>query len=342
MKRLILIVMFWVLVIPAGAQEVPADTALAACTMEEAQQSVQWMEDNGMFDQLEGLQAIEVSPDADASQLYAMAVILNINWQTGSANLVQCHAAQALRLAYSEYLSDLVTRSGLVFLARTTEQQGGDPTLAEDFLFQAQETAWIRWSLYELATFQLRLIAGEDAAEVFEEESAAAATESPPETWYITANANGRACPETSCEILVSFTRGQNVLVVGEASGQNVQGSTVWKIVRYPTGDVYVHSTLLSQTAQSSAPAQPTVRPAAAATQAPVSQPTEPISLPATFTPLPPPPPTPVPQGATCPGFEFTCSQLTCEQAYACLAAGKSSLDRDSDGVPCESICPGG
>lgn len=38
-----------------------------------------------------------------------------------------------------------------------------------------------------------------------------------------------------------------------------------------------------------------------------------------------------------------TCSQMSsCSQAYQCLRAGHSSLDRDGDGVPCESICPGG
>lgn len=43
-----------------------------------------------------------------------------------------------------------------------------------------------------------------------------------------------------------------------------------------------------------------------------------------------------------CPGLNYKCSQLTCDQAYACLAAGNRSLDRDRDGVPCENICPGG
>ncbi|MCZ7545009.1 MAG: excalibur calcium-binding domain-containing protein [Anaerolineae bacterium] len=32
----------------------------------------------------------------------------------------------------------------------------------------------------------------------------------------------------------------------------------------------------------------------------------------------------------------------SCEEAYACLNAGNRDLDRDGDGVPCESICPGG
>ncbi|RMG88416.1 MAG: hypothetical protein D6712_03690 [Chloroflexi bacterium] len=51
---------------------------------------------------------------------------------------------------------------------------------------------------------------------------------------------------------------------------------------------------------------------------------------------------TPTQSGAVCPSLGATCSELTCEQAYACLAAGNRRLDRDRDGVPCESICPGG
>lgn len=52
--------------------------------------------------------------------------------------------------------------------------------------------------------------------------------------------------------------------------------------------------------------------------------------------------PTTAPGTSGCPSLSYTCSQLTCQQAYACLAAGNRSLDRDGDGVPCESICPGG
>ena len=49
-----------------------------------------------------------------------------------------------------------------------------------------------------------------------------------------------------------------------------------------------------------------------------------------------------IPGSVTC-GGATTCGQITsCEQAYACLRAGQSGLDRDKDGVPCESICPGG
>ena len=43
--------------------------------------------------------------------------------------------------------------------------------------------------------------------------------------------------------------------------------------------------------------------------------------------------------GAVCPNAAYTCSQLTCAQAYACLAAGDSRIDGDHDGKPCEAQC---
>lgn len=48
--------------------------------------------------------------------------------------------------------------------------------------------------------------------------------------------------------------------------------------------------------------------------------------------------------GEVCPGTGLTCEQLaSCEQAYACLAAGNFSLDPDGDGIPCEVLrCPSG
>lgn len=51
-------------------------------------------------------------------------------------------------------------------------------------------------------------------------------------------------------------------------------------------------------------------------------------------------PPTAVePVLVDCPSLTATCSELTCAQAYACLAAGNDSLDQDKDTVPCENVC---
>ena len=47
--------------------------------------------------------------------------------------------------------------------------------------------------------------------------------------------------------------------------------------------------------------------------------------------------------GAQCKGLPSTCGQMAnCEQAKQALECGNKRLDRDKDGVPCESICPGG
>lgn len=47
--------------------------------------------------------------------------------------------------------------------------------------------------------------------------------------------------------------------------------------------------------------------------------------------------------GSQCKGLPSTCGQMAnCEQAKQALRCGNTKLDRDKDGVPCESICPGG
>ncbi len=47
--------------------------------------------------------------------------------------------------------------------------------------------------------------------------------------------------------------------------------------------------------------------------------------------------------GSQCKGLPTTCGQMAnCEQAKLALKCGNTRLDRDKDGVPCESICPGG
>lgn len=47
--------------------------------------------------------------------------------------------------------------------------------------------------------------------------------------------------------------------------------------------------------------------------------------------------------GSQCKGLPRVCTQMvSCEQAIQALKCGNAKLDRDKDGVPCESICPGG
>lgn len=43
---------------------------------------------------------------------------------------------------------------------------------------------------------------------------------------------------------------------------------------------------------------------------------------------------------AQCKGLPKTCGQMvSCEQAKQALKCGNTKLDRDKDGIPCESIC---
>ena len=135
--------------------------------------------------------------------------------------------------------------------------------------------------------------------------------------YYITTDARARRCPDTTCDIVGLFQAGARIRVDGVAIGSRVSGTANWYRTQWTTGEVvYVHVSLVS------ASAPPTTAPIQAFSSG--SQSNQPN------------------QNVACPGTSFTCSELTCDQAYACLAAGNRGLDRDHDGVPCESICPGG
>jgi len=46
-----------------------------------------------------------------------------------------------------------------------------------------------------------------------------------------------------------------------------------------------------------------------------------------------------------CPSLAFTCTQLTCSQAAACLAAGNFALDPNGNGTACDetgAVCTPG
>jgi hypothetical protein len=122
-----------------------------------------------------------------------------------------------------------------------------------------------------------------------------------PQTYAITTRfANARACPRTSCRVMVSLPRGTEIVVIGTATGTRTAGSRVWLHFEHEGEDAYVHSTL--------------------------AEPSEPAPE----------------SAALCPSPEARCTEMTCEEAYACLADGMARLDRDGDSVPCEDICRGG
>ena len=58
------------------------------------------------------------------------------------------------------------------------------------------------------------------------------------------ANANIRACPRTSCEIVAKFAPGAEVDVLGRVSGETVYGTNVWLEIGFEGGEAYIHGAL--------------------------------------------------------------------------------------------------
>ncbi len=133
------------------------------------------------------------------------------------------------------------------------------------------------------------------------------------ETWYVnaTGRVNVRECPSTDCQVITALDPGQAIQVIATMGD--------WHRIGLPDDETgYIAVWLTSRTRPPPTPQRP-----------PAQQ-------------NPPAQPPPSASGAVCPSLSATCSQMTCEQAYACLAAGNRRLDQDGDGVPCEAICPGG
>jgi hypothetical protein len=142
---------------------------------------------------------------------------------------------------------------------------------------------------------------------------------------YARSTANLRTCAAQSCEKIAQLQAGESVTANGSIEGEAIDaGHSTWYRVDYRERALYVYGQLISFDAPTMVPIF--VPPTAA-----------PISL----------PPVSVPQssgnsgGGSCPDIKASCSALTCDQAYACLAAGHRGLDNDHDGIPCESVCGG-
>lgn len=141
--------------------------------------------------------------------------------------------------------------------------------------------------------------------------------------------ANGRSCAKTSCSLVEKLPAGVTVNVLSTTEGDSVNGNTTWDYVEYDSQDVYVSGTLLSANAPILMSVVPPTGQVVSNTSAPRSTNTQPPTALSQ----------PTSAGATCPGFNYTCAQLTCAQAYACLKAGDSQLDANHDGIPCNSKC---
>lgn len=145
-------------------------------------------------------------------------------------------------------------------------------------------------------------------------------TSAPPQTYYTTANANGRECARTTCTRVMTLAVGTAVSVVGTTQGEAVSGTTTWMKLVFNGREMFIHGSLLS-----------TSRPQARPTSRPVQQ--QSVS-----TPIPPPPA----QNWNCSGDIYNCSSLTCSEIRSYTAAcpgDPSRLDGDNDGLYCESDC---
>jgi uncharacterized protein YraI len=139
-------------------------------------------------------------------------------------------------------------------------------------------------------------------------------------------NVNVRSGPGTGYVKYGTLMRGERLPVLG------VEADAEWYAVSFDgkTGWITADrnlTRLIPESAKLVTVPTPTSAVLRTTQRANVSVPQEPTSLPQES------------YGVECPGFSYTCKQLTCEQARACLAAGNNALDRDGDGIPCESKC---
>lgn len=262
-------------------------------------------------------------------------------WTTKVPQLQPCSISGPITSAMGKALDEMLIAASLMQLARP-EPNGQYASLAAKHLAAAEAAIA---EVTRLREFLSSYVVGSNTvAPTSTPKSATFTPYNQPRTMYITGNAvNIRTASNTQASILTVFSRGTSARVIGEESGASVSGSALWYVLDISGQTGYVHSSLIS----TSAPAapQPTARPPSntnntSSNSSSAPQPTQP--------PAPQSPPTqaPVnqaPSDAQICGGATTCGQMaSCDQAYACLRTGRSSLDRDHDGVPCESICPGG
>jgi hypothetical protein len=254
---------------------------------------------------------------------------------SNTANIVE-----ALKLiAYEVLRSDVLDLSAIV----------DDGTTVAEYLWSNEHNGWLTTQINVTPTATAPLPTSTLLRRTLAPTSPPPQTDVP-ETYYTTQNANARSCPRTTCARVMTIQAGTAVSVIDTENGEAVSGSTTWMHVLYDGREMYIHSSLLSTTRPQPRPTSPPSQ----GQQPPAEQPTQVQQQPSPEqptqvqqqAPTQPPPPVstqpPQPQGASC-GGASTCGEMSsCEQAYACLAAGDSGLDRDHDGVPCESICPGG
>jgi hypothetical protein len=143
------------------------------------------------------------------------------------------------------------------------------------------------------------------------------------DTYYaVGSGANLRSNPNTEGSPVEQIAVGGQIVIVGEARGQVVEGSDLWYLVDYEGQQLYVHSSVVSASAPAAAPV--VVQPA----NPPGGQPMNPVS-PAPVSPF------------GCNGIDdLNCSDFRAigQNANAHLAAcgDEDNLDGEDDGRACE------
>ncbi len=146
-------------------------------------------------------------------------------------------------------------------------------------------------------------------------------------SYQTTVAAKARSCPKVSCGIVTTLAKNTVIDVIETVEGDKFNGITQWLHIKVNGRDAYVHASLAKPTTAAALPA--------AGSGSGSSNTTSPTAVPNTTIPTQEAPP---PQSLIC----GNCSSFSsCDQARACLSAGHSDLDRDHDGIPCESICGG-
>lgn len=149
-------------------------------------------------------------------------------------------------------------------------------------------------------------------------------------TYYVNVRAaKMRADAKSTAKLVTTLARGTAVVILDVVTGEKISGVDKWYKVNAGGKKGYMLSSLLTDrvpVAASSSTGNSGSNGGNNNSTTPASSPIPPV----------------VRAGTGC-GGATTCGQMaSCEQAYACLNAGNGRLDRDNDGVPCESICPGG
>lgn len=141
-------------------------------------------------------------------------------------------------------------------------------------------------------------------------------------TFYTTNNVNIRSCATTDCDVLATLNSGYAIGALEQVPGALVEGTNnIWIRFNYNGREAYIYSGFLSTTLIQPT-AVPTAVPVIVATAIPVQS---------------------QPQSQYTCNCSKTCGSMTCNEAYFQLnTCGCSQRDSDHDGVPCESVCPGG